>query len=157
MKGKVKEQWGKLTDDDLDVIAGKQDQLEGRLQQRYGYAKDQAARKSATGTVGRPGSDKESPLARAFYCRQMRPIQAVRYIKWLSRLATRQVNVRSCARIAHSEQTRAMSEIMRTGRRRSSAPDRSCFPKRLIADVPKAELVPVSQSRAQPRRRALPS
>jgi uncharacterized protein YjbJ (UPF0337 family) len=42
VKGKVKEQWGKLTDDDLDVIAGKQDQLEGRLQQRYGYAKDQA-------------------------------------------------------------------------------------------------------------------
>ena len=42
MKGKVNEQWGKLTDDDLDVIAGKQDQLEGRLQQRYGYAKDQA-------------------------------------------------------------------------------------------------------------------
>jgi len=42
MKGKVKEHWGKLTDDDLDVIAGQQDQLEGRLQQRYGYAKDQA-------------------------------------------------------------------------------------------------------------------
>jgi uncharacterized protein YjbJ (UPF0337 family) len=42
MKGKVKEQWGKLTDDDLDVINGKQEQLEGRLQQRYGYAKDQA-------------------------------------------------------------------------------------------------------------------
>ena len=41
-KGKLKQQWGKLTDDDLDVIAGKQDQLEGRLQQRYGYAKDQA-------------------------------------------------------------------------------------------------------------------
>jgi uncharacterized protein YjbJ (UPF0337 family) len=44
IKGKVKEQWGKLTDDDLDVIAGKQDQLEGHLQQRYGYAKDQAQR-----------------------------------------------------------------------------------------------------------------
>jgi uncharacterized protein YjbJ (UPF0337 family) len=44
VKGKVKEQWGKLTDDDLDVIDGKQDQLEGRLQQRYGYAKDQAAK-----------------------------------------------------------------------------------------------------------------
>jgi len=41
MKGKVKEQWGRLTDDDLDVINGKQDQPEGRLQQRYGYAKDQ--------------------------------------------------------------------------------------------------------------------
>ncbi|MDA9426033.1 MULTISPECIES: CsbD family protein [Bradyrhizobium] len=42
MKGKVKEQWGDLTDDDLDVISGKQDQLEGRLQERYGYAKDRA-------------------------------------------------------------------------------------------------------------------
>ena len=44
VKGKEKEQWGKLTDDDLDVINGKQDQLEGRLQQRYGYAKDQATK-----------------------------------------------------------------------------------------------------------------
>ena len=41
-KGAVKEQWGKLTDDDLDVIAGKQEQLEGMIQQRYGYQKDQA-------------------------------------------------------------------------------------------------------------------
>lgn len=41
-RGKVKEQWGKLTDDDLDVIGGKRDQLEGKLQERYGYAKDQA-------------------------------------------------------------------------------------------------------------------
>ena len=44
VKGKVKEQWGKLPDDDLDVIAGKQDQLEGKLQERYGYAKDRAQR-----------------------------------------------------------------------------------------------------------------
>ncbi|CCE97881.1 Hypothetical protein SFHH103_03389 [Sinorhizobium fredii HH103] len=35
-KGKVKEQWGKLTDDDLDQIAGKRDQLEGKIQERYG-------------------------------------------------------------------------------------------------------------------------
>ena len=42
VKGKVKEQWGKLTDDDLDVIAGKQDQLQGKIQERYGYAKDRA-------------------------------------------------------------------------------------------------------------------
>jgi uncharacterized protein YjbJ (UPF0337 family) len=41
-KGKAKTQWGKLTDDDLNVIAGKRDQLEGRLQKHYGYAKDQA-------------------------------------------------------------------------------------------------------------------
>jgi uncharacterized protein YjbJ (UPF0337 family) len=39
--GKVKEQWGKLTDDDLTEINGRRDQLEGKIQQRYGYAKDQ--------------------------------------------------------------------------------------------------------------------
>lgn len=42
MTGKVKEKWGKLTDDDLTVIAGKRDQLAGIIQERYGYAKDQA-------------------------------------------------------------------------------------------------------------------
>jgi uncharacterized protein YjbJ (UPF0337 family) len=38
----VKAKWGKLTDDDLDVIAGKKDQLVGKLQKEYGYQKDQA-------------------------------------------------------------------------------------------------------------------
>jgi uncharacterized protein YjbJ (UPF0337 family) len=42
MKGKLKEQWGKLTDDDLDVAAGKRDQLLGRIQERYGIAKEEA-------------------------------------------------------------------------------------------------------------------
>ena len=41
-KGKVKEQWGKLTDDDIDVINGKREELAGRLQARYGYQKEQA-------------------------------------------------------------------------------------------------------------------
>jgi uncharacterized protein YjbJ (UPF0337 family) len=41
-KGKVKEKWGKLTDDDLTTIAGKRDQLLGTLQQKYGYGKEQA-------------------------------------------------------------------------------------------------------------------
>jgi len=41
-KGSVQEKWGKLTDDDLNVIEGKRTQLAGRLQQRYGVAKDQA-------------------------------------------------------------------------------------------------------------------
>ena len=41
-KGKVKEQWGKLTNDDLDVIAGKRDQLLGKIQERHGIAKDAA-------------------------------------------------------------------------------------------------------------------
>jgi uncharacterized protein YjbJ (UPF0337 family) len=44
LKGKVKEQWGKLTDDDIDVISGKRDQLLGRIQQRHGIAKDEAER-----------------------------------------------------------------------------------------------------------------
>jgi len=39
--GKAKAQWGKLTDDDLDVVAGRRDQLAGRIQERYGIAKDE--------------------------------------------------------------------------------------------------------------------
>jgi len=38
-KGAVKQKWGKLTDDDLDVIAGQKDKLVGRIQERYGIAK----------------------------------------------------------------------------------------------------------------------
>lgn len=41
-KGSVKERWGKLTDDDLTTIAGKRDKLAGALQQKYGFAKEQA-------------------------------------------------------------------------------------------------------------------
>jgi uncharacterized protein YjbJ (UPF0337 family) len=41
-KGQVQQKWGKLTDDDLDVIEGKRTELAGRLQERYGYAKDEA-------------------------------------------------------------------------------------------------------------------
>jgi uncharacterized protein YjbJ (UPF0337 family) len=43
-KGKAQQQWGELTDDDLDVVEGKREELAGRLQQRYGYARDQAER-----------------------------------------------------------------------------------------------------------------
>lgn len=42
--GKVREQWGHLTDDDMDVIAGRKEQLTGKLQERYGIAKDEAER-----------------------------------------------------------------------------------------------------------------
>ena len=41
-KGKFKEKGGKLTDDDFTVIEGKRDQLVGKIQERYGYGKDQA-------------------------------------------------------------------------------------------------------------------
>ena len=53
-KGKVKEQWGKLTDDDLDVIAGRRDQLLGRIQQRHGLAKDEADRQVRTWEQSNP-------------------------------------------------------------------------------------------------------
>jgi uncharacterized protein YjbJ (UPF0337 family) len=43
-KGKIKEQWGKLTDDDLKKLEGNQDQLAGRVQERYGIAKEEAER-----------------------------------------------------------------------------------------------------------------
>jgi uncharacterized protein YjbJ (UPF0337 family) len=41
-KGKVRETWGDLTDDDLEEIAGKRDILAGKIQQRYGIAKEEA-------------------------------------------------------------------------------------------------------------------
>jgi uncharacterized protein YjbJ (UPF0337 family) len=45
LKGKVKEMWGNLTDNDLTEINGKKDQLVGKLEKKYGYAKDEAQRK----------------------------------------------------------------------------------------------------------------
>jgi uncharacterized protein YjbJ (UPF0337 family) len=44
IKGKVQSQWGKLTNDDLDVIEGDRKQLSGRLQERYGKAQEEADR-----------------------------------------------------------------------------------------------------------------
>ena len=41
MAGKAKQQWGNLTDDDLAKVTGKREELEGVLQTRYGYTKDQ--------------------------------------------------------------------------------------------------------------------
>ena len=43
-QGKAREQWGKLTDSDLEVAKGKRDQLAGLIQERYGVAKDEAER-----------------------------------------------------------------------------------------------------------------
>ena len=44
LKGKTLAQWGKLTDDDIDVIAGRRDQLAGKIQERYGILRDEANR-----------------------------------------------------------------------------------------------------------------
>ena len=44
VKGEVKSKWGKLTDDDLDRVEGDTEKLIGRVQERYGYARDDAKR-----------------------------------------------------------------------------------------------------------------
>ena len=48
LKGSAKQQWGKLTDDDLDYMRGSRDQFIGRLQERYGMARDQAEKDADT-------------------------------------------------------------------------------------------------------------
>jgi len=52
IKGEVKQKWGKLTDDDITRIEGKQEQLVGLLQKRYGYAKEKAE-EEYQGFIGR--------------------------------------------------------------------------------------------------------
>jgi len=46
--GTVKQQWGKLTDDDLQVVEGRRTELVGKIQERYGIAKDEAERQVDT-------------------------------------------------------------------------------------------------------------
>jgi len=60
MKGKVQAKWGKLTDDHLDVIAGKREQLVGRVQEAYGVGKDEAE-KQVDGFAG-SFEEKDYPL-----------------------------------------------------------------------------------------------
>lgn len=47
MKGRVREKWGKLTDDELETIGGKRDKLAGILQQKYGMVKEEAEKQIA--------------------------------------------------------------------------------------------------------------
>jgi uncharacterized protein YjbJ (UPF0337 family) len=46
LKGKAKQQWGRFTDDELDIIAGQKDVLIGKLQERYGLARQEAEREA---------------------------------------------------------------------------------------------------------------
>jgi uncharacterized protein YjbJ (UPF0337 family) len=46
LKGTVKQKWGKLTDDDLTTLSGKKDEFVGKLQERYGYTREQAEREA---------------------------------------------------------------------------------------------------------------
>ncbi len=61
-KGQLKEKWGKLTEDDLEVIGGRWDQLVGKVQERYGMEREQAEREvdEYMNTLG----EKEVPAGR---------------------------------------------------------------------------------------------
>lgn len=48
IEGKAKAQWGKLTDDDWKVVEGKRDELAGKIQERYGVAKEEAEKELDT-------------------------------------------------------------------------------------------------------------
>jgi len=58
-KGSVKQEWGKLTDDDLDIIDGQKDKLVGRLQERYGITREEATRQVRDWSPSSAGSVKE--------------------------------------------------------------------------------------------------
>ena len=47
LQGQTQQKWGKLTNDDLDVIDGKREELVGKIQERYGIAKDEAEKQVA--------------------------------------------------------------------------------------------------------------
>jgi uncharacterized protein YjbJ (UPF0337 family) len=66
LKGNIKEQWGKLTDDDLNVINGRRDQLEGKIQERYGHQKDQVRREWTTGITASAGKTSKRGQVPAF-------------------------------------------------------------------------------------------
>jgi uncharacterized protein YjbJ (UPF0337 family) len=54
LRGSVKQQWGKLTDDDLDQMTGTRDQFVGKVQERYGLAKEEAQRKADEWLTAQP-------------------------------------------------------------------------------------------------------
>lgn len=58
VKGKVKEKWGDLTDNDLTYIDGKRDQLVGRVQERYGLAQEEAERQVSDFETDLPEDDR---------------------------------------------------------------------------------------------------
>jgi uncharacterized protein YjbJ (UPF0337 family) len=63
--GQVKEQWGKLTDDDLTLVNGKKEQLVGKIQERYGITKEVAEKQvdefTRSYTAARSGSASGKP------------------------------------------------------------------------------------------------
>jgi uncharacterized protein YjbJ (UPF0337 family) len=64
-QGQVKEKWGKLTDDDLDVINGRRQQLVGKIQERYGIAKEVAEEQAEQFVKALKEQDKAEAKSRA--------------------------------------------------------------------------------------------
>jgi uncharacterized protein YjbJ (UPF0337 family) len=66
MKGRVKEQWGKLTDDDLDQVEGRQQVLVGKIQERYGKEREEASREvdSWMNTIDGQSTRSDTPQSR---------------------------------------------------------------------------------------------
>jgi uncharacterized protein YjbJ (UPF0337 family) len=64
-KGQVKEKWGKLTDDDLDVINGRRDQLVGKIQERYGIVRENAEKQTEEFLDSLKEADKSEVKTRA--------------------------------------------------------------------------------------------
>ena len=64
LKGKARTRWGKLTDDDVDTLGGKKDQIVGKIQERYGIQKDEAERQVDTWASEQTGdhSHREEPV-----------------------------------------------------------------------------------------------
>ena len=64
-KGKVKAEWGKLTDDDLTMLDGKKDTLIGKIQERYGIKRDEAERR-VDDWSNHVFEEEEAPVGRRF-------------------------------------------------------------------------------------------
>jgi uncharacterized protein YjbJ (UPF0337 family) len=88
-KGKAQQQWGKLTNDDLDVIEGRRNELAGRLQQRYGYAKDQAEKEIDSWLKSSHSPTMEDACAAWRLCEGSRAARAMRFNFTSAQPATR--------------------------------------------------------------------
>lgn len=60
-KGQIRQQWGRLTDDDLDVIAGQREVLSGRIQETYGISQDEAERQIRSFEASQSGESGSRP------------------------------------------------------------------------------------------------
>jgi uncharacterized protein YjbJ (UPF0337 family) len=63
IRGEIKETWGELTDDELDQIGGRYDKLVGKLQERYGYSREEAEEELDRFLEDRAGWQREEPFS----------------------------------------------------------------------------------------------